>query len=80
MSQLTIEEILLGYGMRSDVVGLAVEAINSLKPIDRKPVAWYVRRNAPGMRDDGRKMGPFWRESDADDWVDENHTKHPLYD
>lgn len=48
--------------------------------VKRKPVAWYIRRNAPGKHDDGRRMGPFWKEADADDWVDENHTKHPLYD
>lgn len=46
----------------------------------REPIAWYVRRNCPGKSDDGRKYGPFWKEEDADDWLDENHTKHPLYD
>ena len=32
-----------------------------------------------GELDDGVKLGPFWKESEADEWVDESHTKVPLY-
>lgn len=45
-----------------------------------KPTAWYVIRNVPGKPDHGVRYGPFFKESDADEWTDENHIKIPLYE
>lgn len=43
---------------------------------EKKPItAWTVVRVAPGLRDDGAKIGPFFKEEEADEWVDENHKK-----
>ena len=36
-------------------------------------------KNRSQKVDDGVKLGPFWKESEADEWVDESHTKVPLY-
>jgi hypothetical protein len=41
-------------------------------------VAWFVMRQAPGYRDHGMKLGPFWKRSDAEEWLDDRHTLHPL--
>jgi hypothetical protein len=48
--------------------------------LNRKPVAWYVQRTG-GLTERERniKYGPFFKESEADGWVDENHTKIPLF-
>ena len=46
----------------------------------QQPIAWYVKRVTPGMRDDGRKLGPWFKKSDAEEWVDENHILCPLID
>jgi len=43
---------------------------------EKKPItAWTVVRVAPGLRDDGVKIGPFFKEEEADEWIDENHKK-----
>lgn len=46
----------------------------------QQPIAWYIKRVAPGMRDDGRKLGPWFKKSDAEEWVDDNHILCPLVD
>jgi hypothetical protein len=43
------------------------------------PVAWYVERHAPGKRDHGMKLGPFWKKEAAEEWVDDRHHLKPLY-
>lgn len=51
----------------------------TLKIEDFEPVAWLVRRNAKGKRDDGMRLGLFWNKEDAKDWVCSSHTLHALY-
>ena len=43
------------------------------------PVAWYVERVAPGKRDHGMKLGPWWKREQAEEWVDDRHELHALY-
>ena len=43
------------------------------------PVAWYVERVAPGMRDHGRRQGPYWSKDIAESYVDEWHVLRALY-
>ena len=45
----------------------------------QEPVAYYVERHAPGMRDHSTKLGPFWKREDAEGWLDEHHQMHALY-
>ncbi len=45
-----------------------------------EPVAWYVKRHAPGKRDDGMRLGPFWKRDDAEQWVDDRHVLYALVD
>lgn len=51
-------------------------AKSTAKPVE-EVVAWYVMRNAPGFRH-GMRLGPFWKRSDAEEWLDDRHTLHPL--
>jgi hypothetical protein len=44
-----------------------------------EPVAWYVQRHAPGKRDHGTRLGPFWKKADAEEWVDDRHVLKELY-
>lgn len=44
-----------------------------------EPVAFYVQRVAPGKRDDGMRLGPWWRKEDAEEWVDERHVLRELH-
>ena len=60
--------------------GLLKEVLKNSNDKDQKPMAWYVKRSAPGRRDHGMKLGPFWKIEDAQEWVDENHTLHEMYD
>lgn len=46
---------------------------------EQEPVAWYVERHAPGRRDHGMKLGPFWKRKDAEEWLDDNHRLRSLY-
>lgn len=46
---------------------------------DAAPVAWYVERVAPGKRDNGMRLGPFWKLEDAQEWCDERHELRELY-
>jgi hypothetical protein len=58
-----------------DAVELDVkEGLNNI------PIAWYVKRIAPGKKDHGAKMGPFFSEREAKEWIDENHVIVPLYE
>jgi len=52
---------------------------DSHKDYEECAAAWIVIRNAPGKIDDGVKLGPFLKESEADEWVDDSHTKVPVY-
>lgn len=47
--------------------------------MEQEPVAWYVRRHAPGKRDHGTRLGPFFRRDKAERWLDDNHHLHALY-
>lgn len=53
-------------------------AVTAKQP--RDPFAWYVERVAPGRRDHGLKLGPFWKREQAEEWVDERHVLKPLFD
>lgn len=44
-----------------------------------EPVAFYVQRVAPGKRDDGMRLGPWWRKEDAEEWADERHVLRELH-
>lgn len=65
-------------GMRQVFVGFSRRLVAELAK-QQEPVAWFVRRNAPGKRDDGMRLGPFWKKEDAEDWVDDRHILHALY-
>ncbi len=45
----------------------------------QRPVAWFVRRNAPGWRDNGMRLGPFWKKEEAEEWLNDQHTLHELF-
>lgn len=60
--------------------GNCLAAESASRDTEKEPVAWYVKRVAPGMRDDGTKLGPWFKKSDAEEWVDENHILCPLID
>ena len=44
-----------------------------------EPVAWYVERIAPGKRDHGRRLGPWFSREAAEEWVDDVHVLRTLY-
>lgn len=44
------------------------------------PAAWYLQRVAPGRRDHGMKIGPFWKLQVAQELEDRDHKILPLYD
>lgn len=57
-----------------------VAAVGSpLEPTVR-PRAWYVERVAPGKRDNGMKLGPWWKREQAEEWADDRHELRTLYD
>ena len=66
-------------------LGLLAEANDALHTaleqpqVEPEPVAYYVERHAPGMRDHSTKLGPFWKREDAEGWLDEHHQMHALY-
>lgn len=67
--------------MRLGYYNLAYQhGVHSLLRQHHQPTAWYVIRHVPGKADDGVRYGPFFKESEADEWVDENHLKFPLYE
>ncbi len=43
-------------------------------------MAWFLRRNTNGRRDDGLKIGPFWTADEAYELADDRHTVHELFD
>lgn len=45
-----------------------------------RPRAWYVERIAPGKRDNGMKLGPWWKQEQAEEWADDRHELKTLYD
>lgn len=47
---------------------------------DKQPeaLAFYVERVAPGMRDDGAKIGLWWKRNAAEEWVDDRHVLREL--
>lgn len=44
-----------------------------------EPVAWMVKRIAPGKRDDGKVIGYYPTLACAEEWIDQNHVATPLY-
>lgn len=49
-----------------------------MEPLERGVTAWYVERVAPGMRDHGMKLGPWFKKSEAEQWVDDRHVLREL--
>ncbi len=47
-------------------------------PLEREVTAWYVERVAPGRRDHGMKLGPWFKKSEAEQWVDDRHVLREL--
>ena len=61
---------------------MAEEVMAVPAQVDRgvRPRAWYVERVAPGMRDHGMKLGPWWKQEQAEEWADDRHQLRTLYD
>ena len=66
--------------MAHDALDSAIAAVEAcLAQPEPEPVAWCVERVAPGMRDNGVRIGPWWRREDADAWADYEHKVVALY-
>lgn len=62
-----------------DDVHQALAALSRLEESAGEPVAWYVERVAPGKRDNGARIGPFFNKRQAEDFCDSIHVMRPLY-
>lgn len=78
------EDALRAHGLSTDDVWKRAAYLTMFRAgraatAQAQPAAWFVQRVAPGRRDHGMRLGPWWRLQDAEDWVDDRHELHPLY-